>query len=379
MPEEVKEVKDLSADEIYEGFKEKYPEVEEAEIPVEEPEPSVNPEIDSGDQEPEKQEDVEPEVKEPVKEEEQPEPAEVEAGEASDEGEPEVKAEEELDTPANKAFAEMRIEKKALKEKLEAQEAEFNAKLAALEARISEPTTQPEQPKVTAQDAFNVLRVAREGGYASDAENQQNERLALEAISQLSAAELAPVLQGAINNQYGDLSGEIAQVANQAVTLAQTRESQDNKLATEEQNKQTEVLKQKSEQHAKELSSVKESDPTIFDPDHEDYKKFAEWVEKNIGKVNATGTGFEVKGSLPEYMVNELLFHPADQVKMFRSQTSKADQSELEKARAELAAIKKKHNIIDSPETGSKRSSAQVKTKSNRSADDILNDFKKRY
>ena len=309
----------------------------------------------------------------------------------ADDDEPEVDAEtedktaEEKETPASKSEDEapqteeasestedhpaaMRIAKKEIKQEI----ADLRAELDGLKATKDEAAV-VEEPKAereaTPSQVVQLYQQAEENG------NEMGMRQAVEWINQYATRqEIAELTRNAQSGIYGteglDLIHSVLAPAN---IIASSREADEIATKQREADEQRSATSKVEETRNKETERVKADFPDLFDAKSETGKAAREIYAELAGGKDADGN--EVEGIFDQEALVYLHQHPYQQAalvsKMLKSRSSiKSDESAKDK---EIAELKAKLNIADSPEGESKPGPKSEKTK--RSVVDVENEL----
>lgn len=278
--------------------------------------------------EPEKKEEVKPDEGTEKKEEEKSDPEKKpdEAGKT----EPEKKSEEDEGKPGNKEAAELRVQRRKDRERIDALEEEIRG--------LKESTKQPEKPKP--DDVFLWLAKAEEGELNNyDGQNEEVRRQALDLIhNALNADEVQSVLQKANSGQYGDYSKIIAEHALKSLGSISVRESRNSEQKKVAQEKATRVYKE-------ELDRVLEEMPDFGNKESALNKHIDVWKKEWLGDVDDKGmpTG---SGILPKEYVHAIVARPFIQAKLIelshRASTATSLKQTVDKLNVEIAVLKEK-------------------------------------
>ena len=255
------------------------------------------------------------------------------ANQAKTDGTPEPAKDGSSESPADKKFAEMRIENKALKERLESLESKLN------------PNSTP-KPEIDPDQIFNAYVMARDGKLfpGNDYRNQEAFKTAKDVIEAMSMDEVVGVYKKAQNNQFGDISADVLEIAKDAMPIIQINERSEQKAQQTEQSNKAQFdqqVKGQIERAGKDFPDLMKADSALTKHGNEFDLKF-------IGKIE-NGKIVE-KGTLDDRQVSFLAANP-----YFHAQIVKLsfDASRTEKAETELKGLKEKFNLTSSLETPS--------------------------
>ena len=289
--------------------------------------------------------------------------------------------EENLDETGDKAayrYAQMRIENKEYKDRIERMEAESREASKA-------PTAAEQQANLAADDVFKLLMKAEREEFTKEGQNENVMKYARLTISkELSADQLFEVHQKALDGQFGEDSQAVADLATQFLPLAQQREKHEQAQAN--------VV---SEETQKEIELTRADFPEILESDSEFNKVSYKWDREYIGTIDKGRIvkpgrlGLEASLYLIKHphvhatMVSDFikLGYSAAQPQVDPEKDTEKDpkkdppapknDTELKKAKARVAQLEKELKLQDAPEGGS----APIRTTETRSKEDIKNDL----
>lgn len=220
-----------------------------------------------------------------------------------------------------------------------------------LKAELERLRTAPPQPQPAPQPAadapamppdqvFGALMRANRGEYDRPGQNEEVKAAASRVIlDSLTSGQIASVQRAALQGQYGEASGEIADLASKYLPVVQQRERE----AVDAQQHAT-VEERRS--YETELAQARRDFPAFANKDTPEGKFYREWVGKVFGDT-AEAYPKDVQTYLSKHP--SLLARSAAQAYSFAQSAS----SELNKLRAEHEALRKKLALRDSPDSPS--------------------------
>lgn len=276
----------------------------------------------------------------PVAQEDEPE-AKVDAEPAA--AAEKVETPEGEEAPTNDAWAKQRIKFKEMETEL----AELK-KVETPEAPAAAAPTQPTTQQPTATDVMLALVQAKNGELAEGVDSVQVTRLAEQAIAnELSSQELTLVLSEARKGLLGENSERIAMEAQQAVLIAQARENADTATQQAETQRTQQESTEASANRQAELNAIEKHMPEFVNSESPEFKAIPEWMERNIGKVDANGRITEA-GIMSAEVANYMLQHPLEICKQVAQEVSRSTVKETQQ-QSRLKAERKAVALSDSP------------------------------
>lgn len=290
--------------------------------------------------EPEVKEENQPEVKEPLEseaiakeldalEQKLDSEANPKPEEKNEEAVPPAKVEEKAaegaedeepipDKPGKEWFFKERQKRKQQREQFEAKILELSEKTKTLEERVSKPAEETlekqERPQAQAGDIFRIYAKAANGeftgndqmGLSAEEQNARCLALAKQAIlEEYDSSELEQVVREAHGGMFGSQGAEIAQMANQALSLALVRERKSERQEGVEREAQLKE-KQQAEAEAQEMYTKY---PAFKDKDSPEFKHISIWATKWAGESDAQGK-ITKAGKLSPEQVKHVVAHP---------------------------------------------------------------------
>jgi hypothetical protein len=274
----------------------------------------------------------------------------------------------------NEESASLRVYKKTLEEKVDKKIEEGIAK--ALESRKEDaahgPTEGPKAERASADDVLTYMVRAMDGKVGTPQENAQIEALARKALSEeLSSTEIAGVLKRALGGGFGDMSEDIAEIAQRYAPIAMAREAEErNRAAESDEAERTE----KTAYH-EELQQVASEHPALIKQDSAETKHVLEWDRVYLGEINPDTGKIVTPGVYDQAMVSHILKHPAVHARLAMQSfgpSKKVDETppakpvnpEVAALKAQIAKLEEKDRLSKSPEdTGSQGGGDEKKTR----------------
>ena len=294
-----------------------------------------------------------------VVEDDAPENAVIDETPAAQEAEPEAEVDAEAEpvaetekvetptgeeAPTNDAWAKQRIKFKEMETEL----AELKKADVPVDAVATEPIAAPTTKQPTATDVMLALVQAKNGELAEGVDSVQVTRLAEQAIAnELSSQELTAVLSEARQGLLGENSERIAMEAQQAVLIAQARESRDSATEQAETQRTQQESTEATATRQAELNAIEKHMPEFVNPESPEFKAIPEWIERNIGKIDTHGK-ITYSGIMSADVANYMLAHQLEICKQVAQEVSRSTVKETQQ-NARVAAERKAVALSDSP------------------------------
>lgn len=240
----------------------------------------------------------------------------------------------------NREAASSRIKFTELERERDAMKAELERLRAAPPQPQPAADPTPEAPAMPPDQVFGALMRANRGEYDRPGQNEEVKSAASRVIlDSLTSGQIASVQRAALQGQYGEASGEIADLASKYLPVVQQRERE-----TVDAQQHATVEERRS--YETELAQARRDFPAFANKDTDEGKFYREWVGKVFGD-GAEAYPKDVQTYLSRHP--SLLARNASQAYSFAQSAS----SELRKLRAEHEALRKKLALKDSPESPS--------------------------